>query len=155
MFDGYDKMYSIHKMISKTNSPYNLDQVLTIASIIQAEAANKDDMYIISSILHNRLEADVDMGVDYLSLDSTKYYPYRSAEALPATASKNYKSKYDTYTIEGLPPGPICNPGNEAVKAALLPPATSYYYFCHDKDGTPYYGTTIYEHEANLELIKK
>ena len=155
VFDGYDKLYSIHKMISKTNSPYNLDQVLTIASIIQAEAANKDDMYIISSILHNRLEADVDMGVDYLSLDSTKYYPYRSAEALPATAGKNYKSKYDTYTIEGLPPGPICNPGNEAVKAALLPPATSYYYFCHDKDGTPYYGTTIYEHEANLELIKK
>ena len=153
-FDGYEKLYSIHKMIEKTGTSYNLDQILTIASIIQAEAANKEDMYIISSILHNRLSADVDMGVSNLSLDSTKYYPYRTEKDLPATAGKNYKSKYDTYSLRGLPPGPICNPGNEAIKAALLPSDTSYYYFCHDKDGQAYYASTIYEHEANLDLIK-
>ncbi len=153
-FDGYEKLYSIHKMIEKTGTSYNLDQILTIASIIQAEAANKEDMYIISSILHNRLSADVDMGVSNLSLDSTKYYPYRTEKDLPATAGKNYKSKYDTYSLNGLPPGPICNPGNEAITAALLPYDTSYYYFCHDKDGQAYYASTIYEHEANLDLIK-
>ncbi len=153
-FDGYEKLYSIHKMIEKTGTSYNLDQILTIASIIQAEAANKEDMYIISSILHNRLSADVDMGVSNLSLDSTKYYPYRTEKDLPATAGKNYKSKYDTYSLNGLPPGPICNPGNEAITAALLPEDTSYYYFCHDKDGQAYYASTIYEHEANLDLIK-
>lgn len=153
-FDGYEKLYSIHKMIEKTGTSYNLDQILTIASIIQAEAANKEDMYIISSILHNRLSADVDMGVSNLSLDSTKYYPYRTEKDLPATAGKNYKSKYDTYSLNGLPPGPICNPGNEAIMAALLPYDTSYYYFCHDKDGQAYYASTIYEHEANLDLIK-
>ena len=153
-FDGYEKLYSVHKMIEKTGTSYNLDQVLTIASIIQAEAANKEDMYIISSILHNRLSADADMGVSNLSLDSTKYYPYRTEKDLPATAGKNYKSKYDTYSLRGLPPGPICNPGNEAIKAALLPSDTSYYYFCHDKDGQAYYASTIYEHEANLDLIK-
>ena len=153
-FDGYEKLYSIHKMIEKTGTSYNLDQILTIASIIQAEAANKEDMYIISSILHNRLSADADMGVSNLSLDSTKYYPYRTEKDLPATAGKNYKSKYDTYSLNGLPPGPICNPGNEAITAALLPYDTSYYYFCHDKDGQAYYASTIYEHEANLDLIK-
>ena len=153
-FDGYEKLYSIHKMIEKTGTSYNLDQILTIASIIQAEAANKEDMYIISSILHNRLSADVDMGVSNLSLDSTKYYPYRTEKDLPATAGKNYKSKCDTYSLNGLPPGPICNPGNEAITAALLPYDTSYYYFCHDKDGQAYYASTIYEHEANLDLIK-
>ena len=153
-FDGYEKLYSVHKMIEKTGTSYNLDQVLTIASIIQAEAANKEDMYIISSILHNRLSADADMGVSNLSLDSTKYYPYRTEKDLPATAGKNYKSKYDTYSLRGLPPGPICNPGNEAIKAALLPSDTSYYYFCHDKNGQAYYASTIYEHEANLDLIK-
>ncbi len=153
-FDGYEKLYSIHKMIEKTGTSYNLDQILTIASIIQAEAANKEDMYIISSILHNRLSADVDMGVSNLSLDSTKYYPYRTEKDLPATAGKNYKSKYDTYSLNGLPPGPICNPGNEAITAALLPYDTSYYYFCHDKDGQAYYASTIYQHEANLDLIK-
>ncbi len=153
-FDGYDKLYSVHKMIEKTDSSYDLDQIMTIASIVQAEAANKEDMYYVSSIIHNRLTADDYMGVSSLSLDSTKYYPYRSEDKLPATAGKNYKSRYDTYTLKGLPPGPICNPGNEAIKAALLPYSTSYYYFCHDKDGNPYYASTIYEHEANLEYIE-
>ena len=153
-FDGYEKLYSVNKMIEKTGTSYNLDQIMTIASIVQAEAANKEDMYYVSSILHNRLSAGDDMGVATLSLDSTKYYPYRSAENLPKTAGKNYKSRYDTYTLRGLPPGPICNPGNEAIKAALLPYETSYYYFCHDKDGQAYYASTIYEHEANLEYIE-
>ncbi len=153
-FDGYEKLYSVHKMIDKTETSFNLDQILTMASIIQAEAANKEDMYIISSILHNRLTADDSMGVANLSLDSTKYYPYRTEKDLPATAGKNFKSKYDTYSLRGLPPGPICNPGNEAIKAALLPYDTSYYYFCHDKNGQAYYASTIYEHEANLDLIK-
>ena len=153
-FEGYDKRYSIHKMIEKTGSKYSLDEILTIASILQAEAADKDDMKVISSILYNRLSAPIDMGVQYLGLDSTKYYPYRSAETLPVTAGKNFKSRYDTYTLEGLPPGPICNPGNDAIIAALQPAETSYYYFCHDKDGQAYYASTIYEHEANLEIIK-
>ncbi len=154
-FDNYEKLYSINKMISKTNSQYTLDQILTIASIVQAEAANKEDMYVISSVIRNRLESDVDMGVMNLSLDSTKFYPYRSAEALPAAAGKNFKSRYDTYTLMGLPPGPICNPGNEAIKAALLPSSTGYYYFCHDKDGQAYYASTIEEHEANLEHLSQ
>ncbi len=154
-FEGYEKLYSVNKMISKTESPYNLDEIITIASIIQAEAANKEDMYVISSIIRNRLEADVDDGVFNLSLDSTKYYPYRSEDTVPAVEGKNFKSRYDTYTLRGLPPGPICNPGNEAIKAALMPSSTSYYYFCHDKDGQAYYASTIYEHEANLEIISK
>ncbi|MBQ1921355.1 MAG: endolytic transglycosylase MltG, partial [Ruminococcus sp.] len=82
-----------------------------------------------------------------------KYYPYRSEDKLPADSAKNYKSRYDTYDKEGLPPGPICNPGMEAIKAALKPYDTSYYFFCHDKYGNAYYASTIYEHEANLENI--
>ena len=95
------------------------------------------------------------MGVSSLSLDSTKYYPYRSADKLPATAGKNYKSRYDTYILKGLPPGPICNPGMEAIKAALMPSDTGYYYFCHDKDGNAFYASTIEEHQLNLEYIEE
>lgn len=153
-FDGYDKRYSYHKMIEKTGTKYTLDQLLTIASIIQAEAANKEDMYYVSSILHNRLSASDELGLFNLSLDSTKYYPYRSEESLPATAGKNFKSRYDTYTLRGLPPGPICNPGNEAMKAALMPAQSDYYYFCHDQNGQPYYASTAEEHQANLDSIR-
>lgn len=154
-FEGYDKRYSIHKMIEKTGTSYTLDQLLTIASIVQAEAADTEDMRYVASIIYNRLSAPVDMGVSTLGLDSTKFYPYRSEESLPATAGKNYVSRYDTYTQQGLPPGPICNPGNDAIKAALQPNSSSYYYFCHDKDGQAYYASTIEEHQANLENIKK
>lgn len=152
-FDGYDKLYSVNKMLEKIDSPYTLDQIMTIASIIQAEAANKEDMYYVSSIIHNRLTADDYMGVANLSLDSTQFYPYRSADKVPVSAGKDFKSRYDTYTLRGLPPGPICNPGMDAIKAALQPYNTSYYYFCHDSDGMPLYASTIYEHEANLEYI--
>ena len=132
---GYDKLYSVNKMLEISETPYSLDEILTIASIVQAEAADKEDMYYVSSILHNRLTADSSMGVSKLGLDSTKYYPYRSEDKLPEDTAKNYKSRYDTYDKEGLPPGPICNPGMEAIKAAVTPYDTSYYYFFHDSNG--------------------
>ena len=150
---NYDKLYSVRKLMAKEDIEYSLDEIMTIASIIQAEAANKEDMYYVSSILHYRLHSDESMGVSKLGLDSTKYYPYRSEDALPSDVTSGYKSRYDTYDSEGLPPGPICNPGMEAIKAALKPYDTSYYFFCHDKYGNAYYASTIYEHEANLGYI--
>ncbi len=149
--DGYSKAVNIKKL-SESND-YSLNQILIMASIIQAEAANKKDMYNISSILHNRLEYDVDYGVRKLSLDSTKYYPYRSKKNIPENEKKTFKSTYNTYKINGLPPGPICNPGMDAIMAAIYPNDTSYLYFCHAKDGTPYYASTLYQQNINLASI--
>ncbi len=149
--EGYSKAVNIRKLVKETD--YSLNQTLIIASIIQAEAANVEDMYNISSIIHNRLEYDVDYGVAKLSLDSTKYYPYRSLKAVPKNMRKSFKSTYDTYNFTGLPAGPICNPGMQAIMAAIYPNETGYLYFCHDKDGNPYYATTLYEQEANLAAI--
>ncbi len=149
---GYDDEVTIDEMVE--NSDYSLDEIMTVASIIQAEAADTEDMYYISSIIYNRLNASEDMGVSNLSLDSTKYYPYRSADDLPDGVSKDYTSNYDTYSSSGLPAGAICNPGMEAITAALNPYDTGYYYFCHDGNGTAYYASTIYEQNANLESIE-
>lgn len=153
-FSGYEKTYSVQKMIEESGTSYSLDEIMRIASIIQAEAADKEDMYYISSILHNRLSADSSMGVSNLGLDSTKYYPYRSESDLPESQKSNYVSKYDTYDNSGLPAGPICNPGMEAIKAAICPNDTGYYFFCHDSDGTAYYASTLYEHNLNLGRIE-
>ena len=136
---------------------YTADQVLTIASIIQAEAANRDDMYYISSILHNRLDYGEVYGVGQLNCDCTVYYPYRERTDVPENIRATYTSSYDTNTFNGLPPGPICNPGEEAIKAAIMPAESDYLYFCHDKEengSTPYYATTIEQHEANLRAIE-
>lgn len=146
---GYDKKTKIVNIVK--DSDYSLDEIMIIASIIQAEAADVDDMYYISSILHNRLDADSSEGVSNLGLDSTKYYPYRTADDVPDGIGNGYVSNYDTYDSEGLPAGAICNPGMDAIIAALNPNSTNYLFFCHDSDGNPYYASTIWGHQYNLE----
>lgn len=128
-----------------------IDQMMTLASMIQAEAADKDDMYKISSVFHNRLNSGGEGDLLRLRSDPTTYYPYRTKAAVPSDIRETYKSKYDTYTIKGLPAGPICNPGADAIDAALNPASTKYYYFCHDKNGKAYYAATNAQHEANLK----
>ena len=156
--DGYSRAVNIRKLIKKARytdgKKYSMDQILTMASIIQAEAANVDDMYYISSVLHNRLEADIDEGVGRLSLDSTQWYPYRNRKDVPKEERKTYTSRYDTYKKYGLPYGSINNPGMQAILAAIYPNDTDYLYFCHDKKGTPYYASSLWEQEYNLSLIE-
>jgi UPF0755 protein len=150
--EGYSKAQNISDIIKK-NKNLSLNKVLTLASIIQAEAADSEDMYVISSILHNRLGSDVNTGVQKLGLDSTKYYPYRSKKAVPKDQLKTFKSTYNTYKFRGLPPGPICNPGTEAILAAINPEDTDYLYFWHDKNGKPYYASNLWQQNYNLSQI--
>ncbi|MGN1130546.1 MAG: endolytic transglycosylase MltG, partial [Ruminococcus sp.] len=72
--EGYKNEVNVAEAIKKTD--YSMDEILTIASIIQAEAANKDDMYKISSVLHNRLEYGESYDIHRLDCDSTSFYPY-------------------------------------------------------------------------------
>ena len=128
-----------------------IDEIMTLASIIQLEAANEQDMYVISSILQNRLRDGAQRDIYTLDCDSTYYYPYHDADDVPADIKDTFASTYNTYNIQGLPPGPVCNPGLDAIMAAINPDDTNYYYFCHDADGTPYYAETAAGHQANLE----
>lgn len=153
-FNGYEDLSTVKKMIENGETDYTLDEIMIIASIIQAEAADVDDMYNVSSVIHNRLEADVSAGVSNLGLDSTKFYPYRTLDDVPDELGDDYVSKYDTYDKAGLPAGPICNPEMRAIKAAICPNDTNYLFFCHDEDGNAYYASTIYEHNLNLEKIQ-
>ena len=64
---------------------------------------------------------------------------------------KYYTENYDTYNCKGLPAGPICNPGLDAINAVLNPEETEYYYFCNNLDtGKAYFAKTLEEHEKNL-----
>lgn len=117
-----------------------IDEVLTLASIIQKESGNVEDMYKISSVFHNRLNNWGENGL--LQSDVTFFYE----ETLP----DEYDGLYDTYVCAGLPIGPICNPGMQAIKAALNPSNTNYYYFVADVNGKTYYARTLAEHEKNI-----
>lgn len=150
--ENYEKDVTIEAMIN--DSQYSMDEIMIIASIIQAEAADVEDMYYVSSVLHNRLESHIDEGLSRLDCDSTVYYPYRSKSAVPEDMG-DYMSNYNTYEIYGLPAGSICNPSLDAIMAALYPYDTNYYYFCHsapteDSPSVAYYATNADDHNRNL-----
>lgn len=151
LLNNCNKKLTVDIRNSANTQKMTIDELLTLASMIQAEAANKDDMYKVSSVFHNRLASGGKGDLLRLRSDPTTYYPYRTKAAVPSNIRDTYKSRYDTYTIQGLPPGPICNPGAEAIDAALNPADTGYYYFCHDKNGKAYYAKTNAQHEANLK----
>ena len=133
---------------------FSRDEIITIASVIQKEAANSEQMKVISSVIHNRLNHPADYPA--LQCDSTAMYV--SNYVTPIVGESHGKllyDNYDTYAIRGLPPGPICNPGIDAIRAALYPEDTDYYFFAHDKSGKIYLSRNISEFTKNeVERVK-
>lgn len=126
-----------------------LEEVLTLASIVQAEAANTRDMKKVASVFYNRLNNPD----EYPLLQSDPTTNYVEDIIMPNIEVRSQKifDAYDTYKGAGLPPGPICNPGLDAINAVLYPAETDYYYFCSNLEtGEFYYAETLAEHEQNL-----
>ena len=139
---------------------FTVDQMMTLASIIQKEALT-EDMKMISGVFQNRLKSK---DLRRLQSDPTFWYPYANAEAVPpdkiAELSQPGKygdkigGKYNTYEVEGLPIGPICNPGLDAIRAVINPKNSNYLYFVVDINGKPYYAATYSQHLKNDALSK-
>ena len=109
------------------------------------------DMKRVASVFRNRL-ADPD-NYPLLQSDPTRKYVEEVIKPNIEFPSKEMFKAYNTYEGAGLPPGPICNPGLDAINAVLYPADTDYYYFCANVDtGEVYYARTNDEHEANLVL---
>lgn len=132
----------------------SVDEIIIIASMIQAEAASKDQMADISSVLHNRLNKPSTF--PWLNMDSTADYvretikPQLSTSVEDVKKYTDYFMVYDTDECKGLPVSAVSNPGNDAIYAALYPSDTNYYYFCHNTEtGKVYYATTNSEHNRN------
>ena len=129
---------------------FTLDEILTLASIIQEEAGNPAEMGKVSSVLHNRLQSkkyprlQCDVATFYLR-DFVKPY-------VDEVRYEELTQLYNTYNCDGLPAGPITNSGIDAVKAALFPEKTDWYYFVTDSDGVYYYAETWSEHLENCEI---
>jgi UPF0755 protein len=133
-----------------------LNDTITLASMVQKEAATEEDMELVASVFLNRLHNSESF--PQLQSDVTLMYAenYIRARIRPQdeSAYQPLLDAYNTYASDGLPPGPICNPGLDAIMAVLNAPQTNYYYFCADTTTLQiYYATTITEHEANLAMI--
>ena len=133
-----------------------LDQLITLASMVQSEVSNVEDMRMVASVFLNRLAAGGDFSK--LQSDVTVFYvqdfiePYYKDYGL-STSLAVISNAYDTYECEGVPAGPICNPGMDAISAVLDAESTDYYYFCaNEETGETFYARTLEEHEENLVL---
>ena len=129
----------------------NMLEVTTLASIIQGEAIHVDEMYIISSVYHNRLKKNM-----LLQADPTIQYIIPGKPRRLYNKDLDVESPYNTYKNKGLPPGPINNPGLAAMKAAFMPAETDYLYFVSDGEGRHIFTQTVEEHnQAKLEMKRK
>ena len=136
------------------------DEVITLASMIQAEAKLAVDFEYISSVFHNRLNSD---SFPFLESDATVQYCLENRNEDLTQEDLDIDNPYNTYVYEGLPPGPRCNPGIDGITAALYPDdpldedgdSFEAFYFVSNKYGRTYYAATNRQHERNKEQVKK
>ncbi len=129
-----------------------VDEVITLASLIEKEGNNAEDYYYISSVFHNRLKNSASF--PYLNSDASLQYALDERTGL-YNLDTTLDHPYNTYKYRGLPPGPICNPGTEAIYAALYPYDTNYYYFYTKKNGETVYSRTFEQHQNYVNADKK
>jgi UPF0755 protein len=129
----------------------SLDEVVIMASLVQREAKTQRDMHHVAGILWNRVELgmslDVDATLQYISTRDAKdgeWWPQ------PDVAAKQLTSQYNTYKYAGLPPGPIANPGLQAITAALNPLETNDLFYLHDRQGVMRFAPNLAEHNNNI-----
>ncbi len=138
-----------------SNIGLTLDEVISLASVVQREADSVENMGLVASVFMNRLNESETF--PRLESDVTVMYVDEQIKPhLSASQLSSYQATfdaYDTYTCDGIPVGAICNPGLDAIKAVLYAPETSYYYFCaHPETTEMYFAETISEHEENLRI---
>jgi UPF0755 protein len=131
----------------------NIPEIITIASLIQREAAGKSDMRLISGIIHNRLETGMSLQIDatlqYVRGREGNWWP------VPRPEDKKIDSLFNTYMYGGLPPAPIATPSKDAIRAALNPMRTDCIFYLHDKRGNIHCSTNYEKHKQNIQYYLK
>jgi peptidoglycan lytic transglycosylase G len=125
-------------------------EVLTIASIIEKEAATDEERPIIAAVYFNRLKRGMPLQADPTVIYGVKH---RGEKINKDDIARN--TPYNTYTIRGLPPGPIASPGLKSIMAALNPSAVPYLYFVSNNDGTHTFSVTLGQHAKAVKSYRE
>lgn len=158
-----DESFIISKLLSNFNQKfeeeyydrcaalgYSVDDIINLASIIEKEGYLQEDLEVISSVFHNRLDRWEN---PYLQSDATIQYSFAQRKKEITLDDLEIDSPYNTYLYKGLPPSAIANPGLESILAALYPASTDYYYFVTRINGAAVFSRTLGEHNnAKLKI---
>ena len=125
-------------------------QYVAIASVIQKESANLEEMPIVSSVIHNRIKKGMK-----LQMDGTLNYGKYSHMRVTPKRIREDTSVFNTYKHKGIPKIPVCNVSNDAIKAAIFPAKTDYLYFMKSKNGTHDFSRNYSTHLKNIKRATK
>ncbi len=156
MLDTFDKHFTEQYYQRATELGYTVDQIVTLASVVERECVVADELKQISAVFHNRLNDEYK-----LEADSTVQYITKERKEKMLNSDIAVDTPYNTYMYPGLPPSPICSPSIAAIEAALYPADSKLYYFVvtGDNDGRHNFSETYQQHlkykrEAEAKLKK-
>jgi UPF0755 protein len=127
-----------------------LQEVLTLASVIEKETGLAKERALVSGVFHNRLRRNIP-----LQSDPTVIYALEYFDGNIRKADLSVNSPYNTYKVRGLPPGPIANPGLAAIQAALYPTPSDFVYFVSRNDGSHKFSVTLAEHNKAVDKYQR
>lgn len=127
----------------------SVDEVVTMASLVEREARHDDERALIAGVYYNRL--DIDMK---LQCDATVQYALEERKARLLYSDLEIDSPYNTYEYYGLPAGPISSVGEASIKATLYPEDTNYLYYVAKDDGSHVFSRTLAEHEKAIDRVR-
>jgi len=155
-----DQMVQNHRQLWKDEwlraareQGFNVRQSITLASLIEKETGQGEERGLISSVFHNRLRDGMK-----LQCDPTIIYALVMRDRYRGVITRSdlrLDSRYNTYAYGGLPPGPIANPGRDAIQAALFPEQTNYLFFVSMNNGRHTFSTTLREHNLAVDRYQR
>jgi UPF0755 protein len=134
-------------------SQITAEDALTVASLVERETPRPEERPLVAGVFYNRLRKEIP-----LQCDATVQYALLlkgRREGDVKHADLNVDSPYNTYAHRGLPPGPIANPGEASLKAALAPETTDYLYFVANDRGGHFFSKTLQEHNRNVAKLRR
>jgi UPF0755 protein len=157
---------TVDEVISKMTADYQTktaglnvtEDDLTLASIIQKEAGPESDMPAVAAVFDNRIKIGMKLQSDVTAIyqkdsenwQSVGLFNYKFWQQLSSGDIENYPGPYNTYSVAGLPPTPICSPSMAAINSVLHPATSDYLYFIYGSDGNLYLAKTAAEQQANI-----
>jgi len=138
------------KVYDKLGKPQDLQRIITIASMVQLEVMKDDERPKVAGVIDNRVAKNM-----RLQIDATLLYGIQKWRTLTLDDYKNIDSPYNTYTHDGLPPGPICSPSEKSVEAALHPAKHDYLFYVAQPNGYHLFASTLAGHDANIAKARQ
>jgi len=149
-----DKHFEVFHELEEGSAVFPLllthHEIVTLASIVEKETGLTEERGLVASVFLNRLTRGM-----RLQADPTVRYGLKNNPGLLSRADLETPSPYNTYKIFGIPPGPICNPGEAAIKAVLFPTESEYLYFVAKDDKSHHFSRTLAEHNKAVSQYRR